>query len=149
MVSAGLFFNHKERSMASRKLSSVLILMGATIAIVLGIIHLYVGFPIVSTTLSDTGVSSIIWGKLLKAIWIIFAVHLFLISALFLHSVWRHKALPTIVVFFCGLLPIFDGAILASFAPLVNLGFGIPGLFFIFGGILAARPDLRQENYGV
>lgn len=126
--------------MSSTKLSSILISTGATIAILIGMRHLYVGFPMISATLAETGASSIHWANLLQAMWIIFSIHLFMISALFLHSMWKQKALPTMAVIFCGLLPILDGAVLASFAPLVNLGLGIPGFFFILGGLLAAQP---------
>lgn len=126
--------------MSSTTLSRICISTGATLAIVLGVRHLYVGFPMISATLAETGASSILWANLLQAMWIIFSIHLFMIAALFLHSMLRQKALPTMAVIFCGLLPILDGAVVATFAPLINLGIGIPGLFFILGGLLAAQP---------
>lgn len=135
--------------MSSTKFSKVLILIGITIAIVLGSIHLYIGFPRLSTTLSELGTLPVIWEQLFKAIWVIFGVHLFLISALLLYSVWRKQALPTIVVVFCGVLSMLDGVILASFAPLMNLGFGTPGLFMVLGALLATGSERQHQDFAV
>ena len=126
--------------MSSTTLSRICISTGATL-VLLGIMrHLYVGFPRISATLAGSEGASLHWAHLLQAMWMIFAVHFLMISALFLHSMWKQKALPTVVVIFCGLLPILDGIVIATFAPLINLLIGVPGLLFIVGGLLAAQP---------
>lgn len=131
--------------MSSTTLSRICISTGATL-VLLGIMkHLYVGFPRISATLAGSEGASLHWAHLLQAMWMIFAVHFLMISALFLHSMWKQKALPTVVVIFCGLLPILDGIVIATFAPLINLLIGVPGLLFIVGGLLAAQPPQEGE----
>ena len=130
------------------KLSKPLIITGAIFMIIAGLIHLYFGYPSISNDLSKMGAHPLVAG-VIKAVWIIFSSHLFLISALLLIGLFRSTPIATFVVILCGTIPILDGAILTYFAGMWNSLWAMPGVLIVLGGILSVRADTRQGSYSI
>ncbi|GJL62450.1 MAG: hypothetical protein NPIRA04_11040 [Nitrospirales bacterium] len=132
--------------MSSVNYSRMLMIIGITIAIVLGSIHLALGFPWLSQVLAEGGTLPVKWQQLCKAIWVIFGIHLFFFAAVMLYAVLKRPVLPPTILVLCGVTSMLDGVILGSYAPLMNLGFGTPGLFMILGILLATCQNFKQES---
>ena len=73
--------------------------------------------------------------------WVIFGVHLFFFAAVMLYDVLHRQELPPIILIICGVTSMLDGVVLGFFAPLMNLGFGTPGLLMILGILLATGAE--------
>ena len=128
------------------RFSRMLIASGAVFLLIAGLIHLYFGFPSISNDLSRME-APVMVERIIKGVWIIFSAHLFLLALLLLVGLSRVTPLPVLVVLFCGFLPILDGAILTYFAGPWNLGWALPGVLIVLGGILSARADTARMSY--
>ena len=69
--------------MNTLKLSKFFIATGAIFFVFSGFVHLYFGYPSMSQELSRIE-APLLFSKILKAVWIIFSSHLFLIAVLLL-----------------------------------------------------------------
>jgi len=87
--------------------------------------------------------------NIIKAVWIIFSSHLFLISVLLLLVLVKSNSNFGFIVILCGLIPILDGAILTYFAGKENLLWSLPGVLVLLGGILTVRVNTASVNYSV
>ena len=134
--------------MFSVKTSKALIITGAIFMIFAGFVHLYFGYPSISHDLSRMEAPLLV-SKIIKAVWIIFSSHLFLISVLLLLGLVRGNSNVSFIAILCGLIPILDGVILTYFAGPWNLLWMLPGVLILLGGILTIRSNTATISYGV
>ena len=119
------------------KWPKMLIIMGAMVFILGAFVHLYFGYPSISNDISQLDAYPLVSG-LLKAMWILFAIHWLILSALLL--VWVFQDRPaTFVAMFCGIISIVDGVVLGTFAGPANMFWAVPGIFIIMGCVVLMR----------
>jgi len=134
--------------MNTLKLSKFLIAIGAFFLIFSGFVHLYFGYTSMSTELSRME-APIFTSNIIKAVWIIFSSHLFLVSVLLFLGLVGSYSNVSFIAILCGLIPILDGAILTYFAGPWNLLWALPGVLVLLGGILTIRVNTAPVNYSV
>ena len=130
------------------KLSKFVIATGTIFLVFSGFVHLYFGYPSISNDLSRMEAPLLV-SKIIKAVWIIFSSHLFLISVLLLLGLVRGNSNVSFIAILCGLIPILDGVILTYFAGPWNLLWMLPGVLILLGGILTIRSNTATISYGV
>ena len=130
------------------KWPKVLIIIGAVVFIFGAFVHLYFGYPSISNDLSQLDASPLV-SALLKAMWILFALHWLILGGLLLVWVF-HDRPATFVAMFCGLISIVDGVVLGTFAGPANMFWAVPGIIIILGCVMLMRqPTVPVENIGV
>ena len=119
------------------KVPKMLIIIGAVVFIFGAFVHLYFGYPSISSDISQLDAYPLVSG-LLKAMWILFAFHWLILSALLLFWVFQDRP-ATFVAMFCGLISIVDGVVLTIFAGPSNIFWAVPGVVIILGCVMLIR----------